>query len=238
MTKIARSAVFLVLSALLGACASPGEKQWSAQPPEKPPDDVPEWRVVWDDQQRSWQRAGNGEPVGNAEVPTTAWVAEQDALGFRIRASKRLNFHSGSAHTAAFYFLQTNNPGKISRHFGAPADVYRLLRRGTDDPAVLALRREIIEPGRELVVAMDRAKRARFVVMVVATLKFEARSSTRVVPIPQVVDVPRGRERFAPGNILSTLNPFQDQPDPRPGRILGWIDLGTQGFERLEMVAK
>jgi len=238
MKRKLRIATWMGLATLLAGCITPKEDKWEPIPPQSMPGDVPEWRIVWDDTDDQWERAGSGETVGQGEIPTGDWVAEQEAFGFRVRAAEQLNYQQGSSHTVALYFLQTKNPGQLARQFETPTEVYRLLRRGTDDPAVLAQDREIVEPGRELVVSIDRAERARYVALVVASLNFDRMRSTRIIPVPQVYDVPRGRERWTVSNIVSALNPFSSEPDPRPGHILGWLALGPEGIDDFKMLAR
>lgn len=238
MKQTFRSALLLALLLATAGCATVSNDDWTGTPDDDPPADLDGWEVQWDDQRRGWREHGSQKPVGASDVPTESWEAEQDALGFRIRASERLNFSDGTAHTAAVHILQARDPGNIKRQLEYPSEVYRMLRRGDDDPDVLALDRVIVEPGREVVMKVDRAERARYFVLIVGLTDYESNSATRIIEIPQIYDIPRGRERFAPGNVFSTFNPFASTPDPRPGRLLGWLHLGEGGVESLRMVAR
>lgn len=238
MRHTVRIAMSLLLSLATIGCASVEQQEWTGTPDQAPPQELADWQVEWDDQRRVWRKHGSGEPVGRSEVPTEDWVAEQDALGLRIEATEQLNFGRGSAHTAAIFVLQARDPSNIKTQLETPADTYRLLRRGNDDPDVLAIDRRIVEPGRQTVMKVDRADRARYFILVVGALEFDTNNSARVVEIPQIYDIPRGRERFVPGNVIDTFNPFSSTPDPRPGRLLGWLRLGQNGIERFYLVAR
>lgn len=219
-------------------CATVGDDEWTGTPPEAPPEELQEWDIEWDDQRHVWREHGSREQVGNDEVRADAWEYEQDAVAIRISASRRLNVNRSVAHTAAVHVLQARDPGELRRQLEYPSEVYRLLRRGDDDPDVLAMDRSIVEPGRETLVRIDRADQTRYLVLVIGYADYSRQSATRIIELPQVYDIPRGRERFAPGNVLDTLNPFSSTPPPRPARVEGWLDLGEDGIDRLRMVAR
>ena len=222
----------------LAACATVSEDEWTGTPPDEPPEALNDWDVVWDDQRGVWRMHGSGERVGRSDVPADRWEYEQNAIGMRVRASDQLNFARGSAHTIALHVFQARDPGDLRRQLEHPGDVYRLLRRGDDDPDVLAMDRFIVEPGRSRLVRVDRADESRYLVIVAGYTEYSRNAATRIIEIPEIYDIPRGRERFAFDNIVDTFNPFSSTPDPRPGRLEGWMMLDETGIERLRMLAR
>jgi|GEM_PF-5547696 len=223
---------------VIAGCATTGDDEWTGTPSDDPPETLERWDVHWDDQRGAWREYGSGDRVGRDEIRADRWEYEQDALALRVRASDRLNHTRGSAHTVALHVLQARDPGDIRRQLDHPSEVYRLLRRAEEDPDVLAMDRTIIEPGRSGLVRVDRADEARYMVIVVGYSEYSRAGATRIIEIPQIYDIPRGRERFAFGNIVDTFNPFSRTPPPRPGRVEGWMTLGDEGIERLQMVAR
>ncbi len=226
---------------LLAGCASSGPAKWSGTPAEQPPaeSELQPWNVVWDDAQHEWSRfADDTPPIDGSEVGADLWVYEAGSIVLRIEASERLNLSRGEAHTVAVHVLQTQEIGALTGYLEFPTEVFRLLRRGTEDPNVLAMERAIVGPGRETLMRVDRAAQARDLVLVIGFSDFSRSGATRVVPIPGIQDVPRGRARFSPGNVIDTFNPFTSAPPPRPARIEGWLALGETEIASLDMVAR
>lgn len=233
--------VAVTLALLLAACASGGSSpEWTGVPADEPPAaaERPRWLVYWDDRERGWRRTDGGQPLRAAQLPADAWTYEQDAVAVRIFADEQLNTSRGSAHTVAVHVLQTRKPGRLLRRLEYPADAYRLLALGAEDPDVLALDRLIIGPGREALLRVDRAEQARHLLLVVGYAEYSRGGAVRSIEVPGVRDVPRGRARLAPGNLIDAVNPFTPGPAPRPGRLEGWLKLGAQEIDRLQMVAR
>lgn len=224
----------------VAGCATVSSEDWTATPADEPParSDLAAWNVYWDDQERYWRHNGEGHRVDGSEVPVDGWTYEQDAVALRVSASERLNYSRGASHTVAVHMFQTKKPGDLIDRLRFPTEVYRLLRRGTDDPDVLAMDREIIEPGRETLMRIDRAERARYLLLVVGYTDYSRSGATRVIAIPGFREIPRGRERMAPGNLMDTFNPFSSTPAPRPARLEGWLTLGEEEVDQLKMVAR
>ena len=223
---------------IIAGCATISDDEWTGTPPDDPPHTLEHWDVQWDDQRRVWREHGSGDRVGRDGVSADRWEYEQDAIAIRVDASDRLNYTRGSAHTVALHVLQARDPGDIRRQLDHPSEVYRLLRRAEDDPDVLAMDRVIIEPGRSQLVKVDRADEARYFIIIAGYSEYSRTGATRIIELPQIYDIPRGRDRFAFGNIVDTFNPFSRTEPPRPGRIEGGMTLGDDGIERLRMVAR
>jgi len=136
------------------------------------------------------------------------------------------------------HIYQVRDPGGVTRHLETPAELRRLLRRGDDDPDVLDVEAVILEPGRTRLIQLDRVGQARYLVLVAGYAEGAGREVYRILPIPQIYDVPRGLQRFAPGNVTTTINPFSSKPDPRPGRLSLWLTAGDTSLVRLEGLAQ
>lgn len=238
-----RCAWWIVVACLLASiagCATVGSDNWTATPADEPPErsELAAWDVYWDDKKRFWRDNGEGHRVDGSEVPVDGWTYEQDAIALRVSAAERLNYSRGASHTVAVHAIQAKEPGDLMDRLRFPTEVYRLVRRGTDDPDVLAMEREIIEPGRETLIRIDRAERARYLLLVVGYTDYARSGATRMIPIPGVREIPRGRERLVPGNLVDAVNPFSSTPAPRPARLEGWLALGEEEVTQLQMVAR
>ncbi len=227
-----------LLPPLIVGCAAPRNDGWSGVPADSMPETLESWDVYWDDDRRVWLEVGSGNRVGADEVPPEAWTFESNAIALRVRASERLNTFRGNPHTLLLRVYQVRDPSGLNRQLETPAELNRLLRRGDDDPDVLHLQQAIIEPGRERLLQIDRVEHARYVVLVAGYTGAEARTATRVIPIPQIYDLPRGRARLVPGNLVDALNPFSSTPPPRPARLSLWTTLGESRIERVEILAR
>ena len=235
---IHRHLIVIMLLLWLTGCATPASQQWSGVPEETMPTALAPWQIVWDDDRREWHQAESGQAVGHGQVPIEAWSFESNAIAMRLHASDQLNLFRGRTHTLLLHVYQVRDPGGISRRLDTPAEVLRLLRRGDDDLDVLALKQVIIGPNQQKLLRIDRADRARYLVLIAAYAELDIDDAVRIVPIPEVNDKPRGRQRFQGGNLGTTLNPFSSTPPPRPGRLTIWLELGDTRLERLQMLVQ
>lgn len=115
------------------------------------------------------------------------WEYEKDAIELNLKADKLLNFKDKKAHALVICVYQLVSPNAFEQLAGSRDGLYRLLECQVFDPASVAVSKQIVaNPGKDMVVRLDRAEGARYVALVAGYYAIDRTKITRLYKIPEV----------------------------------------------------
>ena len=196
--------------------------------------------VVWNDSARTWELARSHEKISNGKVAPDAWVFQKNGLVIDLKAGKLLNNYQGRPHTVLLEFFLLSEPNALKDYFRGPSGLRDLLIQDPTalGPSVLATQRLVVQPDSTVQVPLDRPELGKYLVIVAGFYKMDVDGGSRVIPVPGVYSGPEGIKRFYPANIMTTLNPFADQPPPVPGTVRLDMSLGEHAIDNVKITAQ
>lgn len=123
-----------------------------------------------------------------ASTPETVkWEYEKDAVELHLTADKQLNYKDKKAHALVICVHQLMSPNAFEQLSGSRDGLYKLLECQVFDPASVAVSKQIVaNPGKDMVVKLDRAEGAKYVALVAGYYTIDRAKITRLYKIPEV----------------------------------------------------
>ena len=156
------------------------------------------------------QRDGTGRENGFSYA--------QKAIRVNVTAAKDLNTFNNQPHTLVLVLYQLDSPDVFDQMVEAPNGIAQLLQADAFDKSVLARSREVIQPGEQRVLYLDRAEGARYIAVVAGYYNRRSQDVSRLMPI-----VLRKRSAF-----------FWHGSDQEPADTIIELDLGGDRIETAE----
>jgi type VI secretion system VasD/TssJ family lipoprotein len=175
---------------------------------------------------------GNSEQEAKAAMQ---WSYARSAITINLRSDPKLNLYYGSPHTLVLAVAQVTDPNVFKTLLSDEIAVSRLLATGQGGPAMLAVDRLIVEPGRTQTVQLDRAQMAQYFGIIAGYYLLEPIQNARLfkipvdvkssgwviknrtaAPAPQRVNIVLGADRLmAAEQVEPALLAAEQQADPR-----------------------
>ena len=115
------------------------------------------------------------------------WEYEKDAIELHLTVDKQLNYKDKKAHALVVCAYQLMSPNAFGQLAGSRDGLYKLLECQVFDPASVAVSRQIVaNPGKDMVVKIDRAEGARYVALVAGYYAIDKARITRLYKIPEI----------------------------------------------------
>jgi type VI secretion system VasD/TssJ family lipoprotein len=154
------------------------------------------------------------EPINK---PVTEWSFEPGAIRLDIKADAGLNFYDGSPHTIVLWCYQLSNPNKFNQLAEDRSGLSKLLEGGQFDPSVADFKREILQPGKQVTLSLDRAEGAKYLALAAGYYFLNRENAVRLLQIPTVEET-RGKVLIS-----------------RPERIAVEVYLGMQSIQKVDI---
>lgn len=123
-----------------------------------------------------------------ASAPQTVkWEYEKDAIELHLTVDKQLNYKDKKAHALVLCAYQLMSPNAFEQLAGSRDGLYKLLECQVFDPASVAVSKQIVaNPGKDMVVKLDRAEGARYMALVAGYYALDRTKITRLYKIPEI----------------------------------------------------
>jgi type VI secretion system VasD/TssJ family lipoprotein len=120
------------------------------------------------------------------------WGYEKDAVVVKITADKKLNFMDKKAHALVLFMYQLTSPNAFNQLADSRAGRAKLLDDSSafDTASVVMTKQIVVNPGKDMVVKLDRAEGAKYVAL--AAGYFATMDKDKITRIYQVPEVSRG----------------------------------------------
>jgi type VI secretion system VasD/TssJ family lipoprotein len=109
---------------------------------------------------------------------------EKDAISLHIKGDPNLNLFEKRPHTLLVCIYQLRDPNALNQVLQDAEDVSKLLECGRFDPSIVNTKKIILQPGKEITEALDRAEGARYLGIVAGYYNLDKRRASRILPIP------------------------------------------------------
>lgn len=140
---------------------------------------------------------------------TVKWEYEKDAVELHLKADKQLNYKDKKAHALVICAYQLMSPNAFEQLSGSRDGLYKLLECQVFDPASVAVSKQIVaNPGKNMVVKIDRAEGAKYVALVAGYYTIDRAKITRLYKIPEVSERSGFlwlRKTYKPGPLIVDL---------------------------------
>jgi type VI secretion system VasD/TssJ family lipoprotein len=114
------------------------------------------------------------------------WEYEKDAIKLNIKADPKLNLRGNKGHKLAICVYQLRDPSQFNQLKGNEQGLFKLLECTNFDSSSIACSRFFVDPGKNLVKALDRAEGAKYVAVVAGYYKLDKDKVTALAEIKQV----------------------------------------------------
>jgi len=127
-----------------------------------------------------------GAPFGGGRggADSGAYEYEKEAISLHLKGDARLNLFEGKPHTLLVCVYQLRDPNALNQVLQDAEDVTKLLECGRFDPSIVNAKKFILQPGKEIREALDRAEGARYVGIVAGYYNLDKHRASRIVPVP------------------------------------------------------
>jgi type VI secretion system VasD/TssJ family lipoprotein len=109
---------------------------------------------------------------------------EKDAISLHLKGDQNLNLFEKRPHTLLVCVYQLRDPNALNQVLQDAEDVSKLLECGRFDPSILNAKKFILQPGREIHEALDRAEGARYIGIVAGYYNLDKQRASRILPVP------------------------------------------------------
>ncbi len=121
--------------------------------------------------------SGGGSAAG-------AYGYEKDAISLHLKGDPKLNLFDRRPHTLLVCVYQLRDPNALNQVLQDAEDVTKLLECGRFDPSIVNARKIILQPGKEISEALDRAEGARYIGIVAGYYNLDKQRASRIIPVP------------------------------------------------------
>ena len=121
--------------------------------------------------------AGGGAASG-------AYEYEKDAITLNLKGDPKLNLFEKRPHTLLVCVYQLRDPNALNQVLQDAEDVSKLLECARFDPSIVNTKKFILQPGKEITEALDRAEGARYIGIVAGYFNLDKQRASRIIPIP------------------------------------------------------
>jgi type VI secretion system VasD/TssJ family lipoprotein len=109
---------------------------------------------------------------------------EKDAISLRLKGDPNLNLFEKRPHTLLVCVYQLRDPNALNQVLQDAEDVSKLLECARFDPSILTTKKFILQPGKEITEALDRAEGARYIGIVAGYYNLDKKRASRIIPVP------------------------------------------------------
>ncbi len=109
---------------------------------------------------------------------------EKDAITLSLKGDAKLNLFEKRPHTLLVCVYQLRDPNALNQVLQDAEDVTKLLECGRFDPSIVNTKKFILQPGKEVTEALDRAEGARYLGIVAGYYNLDKQRASRILPVP------------------------------------------------------
>jgi len=109
---------------------------------------------------------------------------EKDAISLSLKGDPQLNLFEKRPHTLLVCVYQLKDPNALNQVLQDGDDVTKLLECGRFDQSILNTKKFILQPGKEITEALDRAEGARYIGIVAGYYNLDKQRASRIVAVP------------------------------------------------------
>ena len=113
-----------------------------------------------------------------------AYEYERDAIILNLKGDRNLNLFEKRPHTLLVCVYQLRDPNALNQVLQDAEDVSKLLECGRFDPSIVNTKKLIVQPGKEITEALDRAEGARYIGIVAGYYNLDKQRASRIIPVP------------------------------------------------------
>ena len=113
-----------------------------------------------------------------------AYEYERDAITLNLKGDRNLNLFEKRPHTLLVCVYQLRDPNALNQVLQDAEDVTKLLECGRFDPSIVNTKKFILQPGKEITEALDRAEGARYIGIVAGYYNLDKQRASRIIPVP------------------------------------------------------
>lgn len=124
-----------------------------------------------------------GSPSGGGAA-SGVYGYEKDAITLNLKGDAQLNLFEKRAHTLLVCVYQLRDPNALNQVLQDAEDVTKLLECGRFDPSIVNTKKFILQPGKEITEALDRAEGARYIGIVAGYYNLDKQRASRIIPVP------------------------------------------------------
>lgn len=125
--------------------------------------------------------SGGGAASGGA---SGVYGYEKDAITLHLKGDPKLNLFEKRPHTLLVCVYQLRDPNALNQVLQDAEDVTKLLECGRFDPSIVNTKKIILQPGKEITEALDRAEGARYIGIVAGYYNLDKQRASRILPVP------------------------------------------------------
>ena len=124
--------------------------------------------------------SGGGAGGGSA---SGVYEYEKDAISLHLKGDPKLNLFEKRPHTLLVCVYQLRDPNALNQVLQDAEDVSKLLECARFDPSIVNAKKFILQPGKEITEALDRAEGARYIGIVAGYYNLDKQRASRIVPV-------------------------------------------------------
>jgi len=128
--------------------------------------------------------AGGSFSGGGAGGAAGAYQYEKDAITLRLKGDPNLNLFEKRPHTLLVCVYQLKDPNALNQVLQDAEDVSKLLECARFDQSIVNAKKLILQPGKEITEALDRAEGARYIGIVAGYYNLDKQRASRIIPVP------------------------------------------------------
>jgi len=126
---------------------------------------------------------GGGGGAGGA-AGAGVYEYEKEAISLHLKGDPNLNLFEKRPHTLLVCVYQLRDPNALNQVLQDAEDVTKLLECGRFDPSIVNTKKFILQPGKEVTEALDRAEGARYIGIVAGYYNLDKKRASRILPVP------------------------------------------------------
>lgn len=126
--------------------------------------------------------AGRSSSGGGAA--SGVYEYEKDAISLHLKGDANLNLFEKRPHTLLVCVYQLRDPNALNQVLQDAEDVTKLLECARFDPSIVNAKKFILQPGKEITEALDRAEGARYIGIVAGYYNLDKQRASRIIPVP------------------------------------------------------
>jgi type VI secretion system VasD/TssJ family lipoprotein len=127
---------------------------------------------------------GSSSGGGAGGAASGVYGYEKDAISLNLKGDPQLNLFDKQPHTLLVCVYQLRDPNALNQVLQDAEDVSKLLECVRFDPSILNAKKYILQPGKEITGALDRAEGARYVGIVAGYFNSDKQRASRIIPVP------------------------------------------------------
>jgi len=126
---------------------------------------------------------GSSSGGGAGGAASGVYGYEKDAISLHLKGDPNLNLFEKRPHTLLVCVYQLRDPNALNQVLQDAEDVSKLLECGRFDPSIVNAKKFILQPGKEITEALDRAEGARYIGIVAGYYNLDKQRASRIVPV-------------------------------------------------------